>query len=71
MHSKMKLLFKILYAKKILVSIAFHTEDPIFGTKLVISNNLTFSDSDSLQAFKSDLKRFLLSVELNDLEILK
>ena len=27
--------------------------------------------SDSLQAFKRELKRFLLSVELNDLEILK
>ena len=27
--------------------------------------------SDSLKAFKYELKRFLLSVELNDLEILK
>ena len=39
--------------------------------KIVISKNLTFSDSDSRQAFKGELKRFLLSVELNDLEILK
>ena len=39
--------------------------------KIVISKNLTFRDSDSLQAFKHELKRFLLSIELNDLEILK
>ena len=30
--------------------------------------NLTFSDSDSLEAFKRELKRFFFSVELNDLE---
>ena len=35
--------------------------------KIVISKNLTFGDSDSLQAFKCELKRFLLSVELNHL----
>ena len=62
----MKILFKNLYAEQILVSVAFHTVDPTFGTK-----NLTFSDSDSLQAFKRELKRFLLSIELNDLEIFK
>ena len=67
----MKILFKNLYAEHILVSIAFHTVDPTFGTKIVISKNLTFSDSDSLQAFKRELKRFLLSIQLNDLEILK
>ena len=39
--------------------------------KIVISKNLTFSDSDSLQAFNRELKRFLLSIELNDLDILK
>ena len=39
--------------------------------KIVISKNLTFSDSDSLQAFKHKVKLFLLTVELNDLEILK
>ena len=33
--------------------------------------NLTFSDSDSLQTFKREFKRFLLSIELNNLEILK
>ena len=44
---------------------------PNLWNKIVISNKLTFSDSDSLQAFNRELKRFLLSVELNDLEILK
>ena len=44
---------------------------PYVWNKIVISENLTFSDSDSLQAFKRELKQFLLSVELNDLEILK
>ena len=39
--------------------------------KIVIPKKLSFSDSDSLQAYKRELKRFLLSVELNDLEILK
>ena len=39
--------------------------------KIVISKNLTFGDSDSLQAFKCELKRFLLSVELNHLRILE
>ena len=39
--------------------------------KIVILKNLTFSDSDSLQAFKCGLKRFLLSVELNHLGILE
>ena len=38
--------------------------------KIAISKNLNFSDSDFLQALKRELKRFLLSVELNDLEIL-
>ena len=33
--------------------------------------NLTFSDSDSLQAFKFELKRYLLSVGLNHLGILE
>ena len=33
--------------------------------------NLNFNDSDSLQAFKCELKRFLLSVELNHLGILE
>ena len=44
---------------------------PYHWNKIVISENLTFSDSDSLQASKRELKRFLLSIELNDLEILK
>ena len=44
---------------------------PYPWNKIVISKNLTFSDSDSLQAFKGELKRFLLSIALNDLEILK
>ena len=39
--------------------------------KIIISKKIIFSDSDSLQVFKHELKRFLLSVELNDLEILK
>ena len=33
MHSEMKNLFKNVYAKQILVSIAFHNVDPTFGTK--------------------------------------
>ena len=44
---------------------------PNLWNKIVISKKLIFSDSDSLQAFKHELKRLLLSVELNDLEILK
>ena len=44
---------------------------PYLWNKIVNSKNLTFSNSDSLQAFKRELKAFLLSVELNDLEILK
>ena len=44
---------------------------PYLWNKIIISKNLTFSDSDSLQAFKRELKRFLLSIELNDLEIFK
>ena len=43
---------------------------PNLWNKMVISKKLIFSDNDSLQAFKRELKRFLLSVELNDLEIL-
>ena len=39
--------------------------------KTVTWKKLTFSDSDFLQLFKRELKRFLLSVELNNLEILK
>ena len=39
--------------------------------KIVILKNLTFSDSDSLQAFKCGLNRFLLSVELKHLGILE
>ena len=38
---------------------------PYLWNKIVISKNLTFSDSESLQAFICELKRFLLSVELN------
>ena len=44
---------------------------PNLWNKIVTSKKLTFSDSDSLKAFKCEIKRFLLSVELNDLEILK
>ena len=33
MRSEMKILFKNIYAEQIFVSIAFHTVDPIFGTK--------------------------------------
>ena len=42
---------------------------PNLWNKIVIS--LTFSDSYSLQAFKCELNRFLLSEELNHLGILK
>ena len=44
---------------------------PYLWNKIVTSKNLTFGDSDSLQAFKCELKRFLLSVELNHLGILE
>ena len=44
---------------------------PYLGNKIVISKNLTFSDSDALEAFKCELKRFFLSVELNHLGILE
>ena len=44
---------------------------PYLWNKLVISKNLTFGDSDSLQAFKCELKRLLLSVELNHLGMLE
>ena len=44
---------------------------PGLWNKIVVSKKSTFSDSDSLQAFKCELKRFLLLVELHDLEILK
>ena len=33
MRFEMNILFKNLYAEQILVSIAFHTMDPTFGTK--------------------------------------
>ena len=33
MRSEMNILFRNLYAEQILVSIAFHTVDPTFGTK--------------------------------------
>ena len=44
---------------------------PYLWNKIVISKNLTFGNSDSLQAFKCELKQFLLSVELNHLGILE
>ena len=44
---------------------------PYLWDKIAISKKIIFSDSDSLQAFKPKVKRFLLSVELNELEILK
>ena len=44
---------------------------PYLWNNIVISKKLTFSDSGSLQAFKCELKRFLLSVELNHLGILE
>ena len=67
-RAEMKILLKNLYVEQILVSIAFHFN---LWDKIVISKELTFNDNDSLQVFKRELKRFLLSVELNDLEILK
>ena len=71
MHSKMKTLFKSNYVEQILVSVAFCTVDLTLWNKILISNILTFSDSDSLQAFRRKLKQFFLSVELKYLEILK
>ena len=44
---------------------------PYLWNKIVISKNLIFSDSDSLQAFKCEPKRFLLSIELNHLGMLE
>ena len=55
MGSEMKILFKNLYAKQILVGPAFHTVDATF-------KNLTFSDSDSLQPPNNELKQFLSSI---------
>ena len=43
---------------------------PYLWNKIVISKNLTFGGSDSVQVFKCELKRFLFSVELNHLGIL-
>ena len=42
---------------------------PYLLNKIVISKTLAFSDSNSLEAFKCELKRLLLSVELNHLGI--
>ena len=39
MPSEMKILFKNLYAKEILVSIAFHSVDPTFATKQQFQTN--------------------------------
>ena len=39
--------------------------------KIIISKKLTFNDSDSLQALNRELELFLLSLGLNELEILK
>ena len=44
---------------------------PYLWNKIVISKNSTFGDSDSVQAFKCELKRFLLSAALNHLGILE
>ena len=44
---------------------------PYLWNKIVIFKNFTFNDSDSVQAFKCELKRFLLSVELNHLGIIE
>ena len=44
---------------------------PYLSNKIAISKNLTFSYSDFLQAFKCELKRFFLSIELNHLGILE
>ena len=44
---------------------------PYLCNKIVISKNFTFSDADSLQAFKCELKRFLRSVKLDHLRILE
>ena len=44
---------------------------PYLWNKIVISKDLTFGDSDSLQRFKCELKRFPLLVELNHLGILE
>ena len=49
--------------------ISYH--GPNLWNKIAISKKIIFSDSDSLQAFKPKVKRFLLSVELNESEILK
>ena len=44
---------------------------PYLWNKIVILKNFTFNDSDSVQAFKCELKRFLLSVELHHLGIIE
>ena len=69
--SEMKILFKNSYAEQILSQYSISYCGPYLWNKIEISKNLTFSDSDSLQAFRRELKRFLLLIELNNLEILK
>ena len=69
----MNILFKNLYASKTssFSQCCISHLGPKLWNKITILKKLTYSDSDSLQAFKRELKRFLLSVELKDLEILK
>ena len=70
-RSEMKVLFKNLYAETNFSQYCISYCGPCLWNKTVILKNLIFSDSDSFQAFRHELKRFLLSIELNDLEILK
>ena len=59
MCSKMKILFKKLYAQPNFIQNYISYRGPYLWNKIVISEKLTFSGSDSLQAFKGGLKRLL------------
>ena len=71
MRSEMNILFKNLKCRTNFSQYCISYRGPYLWNKIVISKNLTFGDSDSLQAFKCELKRCLLSVELNHLGILE
>ena len=55
----MKILFKKLYAQPNFIQNYISYRGPYLWNKIVISEKLTFSGSDSLQTFKGELKRLL------------
>ena len=68
MRSEMKILFKNFYDfSQYYISLRGLN----LWNKIIISKKLTFNDSDSLEALNRELELFLLSLGLNELEILK